>query len=212
MCSGSVIHAVHTNEMTEMGGLRKKMPWTAYTMLIGCLAISGAGIPFIIGFSGYYSKDAILEQALLFGQVNPGLGGLFFYVAAGGAAITAFYMFRLWYMTFVGPPRDAHRYDHAHESPPVMFVPLVVLAIFGVGVAWGPDEAVIGAILAAIVFGVFATRSGLNRRIQIALGICAIVGVLGLIWTPLRTSRCPASSNRRVPQAHWGWARASWLT
>ena len=105
MCSGSVIHAVHTNEMTEMGGLRKKMPWTAYTMLIGCLAIAGAGIPFVIGLSGYYSKDAILEQSLLFGNINPGLGKVFFIVAAGGAAITAFYMFRLWYLTFAGANR-----------------------------------------------------------------------------------------------------------
>jgi NADH-quinone oxidoreductase subunit L len=184
MCSGSVIHAVHTNEMTEMGGLRKKMPWTAYTMLVGCLAIAGAGIPFVIGFSGYYSKDAILEQARLFGTVNPGFGSLFFYAAAGGAAITAFYMFRLWYMTFAGTPRDEHRYDHAHESPPVIFVPLVVLAVFAVGVAWGPREAILGAILAAVVFLVFAARSGITRRVQIAFAICAVVGVAGLIWTP----------------------------
>ena len=94
MCSGSVIHAVHTNEMPEMGGLRKKMPWTAYTMLIGCLAIAGAGVPFAItlfgidigglGFSGYYSKDAILEQALSFKNTNPGWGTFFFVAAAGG--------------------------------------------------------------------------------------------------------------------------------
>ena len=71
LCSGSVIHAVHTNEMTEMGGLRKKMPVTAYTMLVGCLAIIGAGIPFVIGLSGYYSKDAILEQAWFFAVGMP---------------------------------------------------------------------------------------------------------------------------------------------
>ncbi len=136
LCSGSVIHAVHTNEMPEMGGLIKKMPWTAYTMLIGCLAIAGAGIPFVIGLSGYYSKDAILEQAHLFMTSNPGWGAIFFYAAAGGAAITAFYMFRMWYMTFLGEPRNYHRYDHAHESPRVMVAPLVILAVFAVGVAW----------------------------------------------------------------------------
>ena len=75
MCSGSVIHAVHTNEMTEMGGLRKKMPITAYTMLVGCLAIIGlAGIP-IIGpglLVAIYSKDAIIELGLQFRQsANP---------------------------------------------------------------------------------------------------------------------------------------------
>jgi NADH-quinone oxidoreductase subunit L len=137
MCSGSVIHAVHTNEMTEMGGLRHKMPWTAYTMLIGCLAISGAGIPFVIGFSGYYSKDAILEQAFSFWQYNnSAVAGIFFWLAAAGAAITAFYMFRLWYMTFAGQPRDEHRFEHAHESPRVMYVPLVILAFFATTIAW----------------------------------------------------------------------------
>ena len=135
LCSGSVIHAVHSNEMTEMGGLRKKMPWTAYTMLVGCLAIIGAGIPFVIGLSGYYSKDAILAQGLVFSNQNPGWGFLFL-VAAGGAAITAFYMFRLWFMTFAGVPRNADRYEHAHESPKVMWVPLVILATFAVVVVW----------------------------------------------------------------------------
>ena len=135
MCSGSVIHATHTNEMPLMGGLRKKMPWTAYTMLVGCMAISGFGIPFVIGLSGYYSKDAILAQHALFRNHNP-LHGWLFYAAAGGAAITAFYMFRLWYLTFAGQPRDAHRYAHAHESPKIMYMPLVVLAVMAVCAAW----------------------------------------------------------------------------
>ncbi len=135
MGSGSVIHACHTNEMTKMGGLRHKMPWTAYTMLVGCLAIIGAGIPFVIGFSGYYSKDAIIEQALSFTNENPA-HRILFLAAAGGAAITAFYMFRLWFMTFAGPPRDERVYEHAHESPKVMYLPLVVLSVFAIGVGW----------------------------------------------------------------------------
>ncbi len=138
MCSGSVIHAVHTNEMPQMGGLRRKMPITAYTMLIGCLAIIGAGVPTIVGLSGYYSKDAILAQALHFGKNNVAWN-VMFYVAAGGAAITAFYMFRLWFMTFVGSPREQHRYDHAHESPRVMWMPLAVLAFFAIFIAMPAD-------------------------------------------------------------------------
>jgi len=137
MCSGSVIHACHTNEMPRMGGLRQKMPWTAYTMLIGCLAIAGAGIPLAhIGLSGYYSKDAILEQTYLFSQQNR-THWILFLAPALGAVMTAFYMFRMWFMTFVGKPRDQHIYDHAHESPPVMYVPLVILSVFAVGVGWG---------------------------------------------------------------------------
>jgi len=135
MCSGSVIHAVHTNDMTKMGGLRHKMPWTAYTMLVGCLAIMGAGVPFAIGLSGHYSKDAILAQGLQFATANPSFAWLF-YVAAAGASITAFYMFRLWFMTFAGKPRDHHAYDHAHESPRVMYVPLVILAVMAVIAGW----------------------------------------------------------------------------
>ena len=136
LCSGSVIHAVHTNEMTEMGGLRRKMPITAYTMLVGCLAIIGAGIPLSpIGFSGYYSKDAIIEQAFSFYGRNPGHVVLLI-VPIVGAMITAFYMFRLWYMTFAGKPRDAHRYEHAHESPRSMTVPLVILAVLAVAIGW----------------------------------------------------------------------------
>jgi len=141
MCSGSVIHAVHTNEMPEMGGLLKKMPITAITMLIGCLAIAGASIPFVIGLSGYYSKDAILEQAFFYMQSNHSAWlALFFVAAAGGAAITAFYMFRLWFMTFLGKPRDQAKYDHAHESPKTMTVPLMICAFFAITVAWSPFQ------------------------------------------------------------------------
>ena len=158
MCSGSVIHAVHTNDMNEMGGLRKKMPITAYTMLCGCLAIIGAGIPFVIGTSGYYSKDAILEQALLYthglraddGSVifaGNDFHSILFYAVAGGAALTAFYMFRMWYMTFAGHPRDHHRYDHAHESPRVMTIPLIILAVMAIIAGWKlPDWEFLGSV------------------------------------------------------------------
>jgi NADH-quinone oxidoreductase subunit L len=120
--SGSVIHAVHSQEITEMGGLRKKMPITFVTFLIATLAISG--VPF---FSGFYSKDMILGAALEFGLKNPHHMILF----AGAlltAGMTAYYMFRLVIRTFLGEPVDHHKFDHAHESPPNMWVPLVVLA------------------------------------------------------------------------------------
>jgi NADH-quinone oxidoreductase subunit L len=136
LCSGSVIHSCGTNEMPKMGGLRKRMPVTAYTMLVGCLAIAGAGIPTVIGLSGFHSKDYIIAQDLSFRLHNPLLGGLFYYGALAGAGLTAFYMFRLWYMTFAGAPRDEHVHHHAHESPRLMTVPLVILAIPAAIVAW----------------------------------------------------------------------------
>jgi len=161
MCSGSVIHATHTNDMRKMGGLRHKMPWTAYTMLMGVLAIYGAAIPFVVGFSGYYSKDSIVAQVLSFYNANPTHGGLFFALSVGGAGITAFYMFRLWFMTFAGKPRDHHVYDHAHESPKVMYIPLVILAVFAViaGLPWFPFS-VVKLLEQARPIGVGAAATG----------------------------------------------------
>jgi NADH-quinone oxidoreductase subunit L len=122
--SGSVIHAVHSQDIQEMGGLRKKMPITFVTFLIATLAISG-----VPGFSGFYSKDMILGAALEFGMKsqNP-LHMIFFLGALLTAGMTAFYMFRLVILTFFGKPRDHHKFDHAHESPANMWVPLVILA------------------------------------------------------------------------------------
>lgn len=122
LCSGSVIHSVHTQDMREMGGLKGKMPVTFATMLISTLAISG--LPF---FSGFVSKDRVLAGALGYGMEHsvhlliPILG----FAAAG---MTAFYMFRLIYMTFFGPAKDEHKHHHAHEQPLVMVGPLCVLA------------------------------------------------------------------------------------
>ena len=110
-----------------------KMPWTAYTMLVGCLAIAGAGIPFVDRPERAITRRTrSSRRRCSFREANP-QHAILFCVAAGGAAITAFYMFRLWFMTFAGQPRDQHVYEHAHESPPVMYVPLVVLAVFAVG-------------------------------------------------------------------------------
>ena len=121
--SGSVIHAVHSQDLREMGALRRKMPITFATFLIATLAI--AGVP---GFSGFFSKDMILAAALEFGMKNPQHCILFF-GALFTAGMTAFYMFRLVIMAFFGEAKDHHKFDQAHESPPNMWVPLVVLAI-----------------------------------------------------------------------------------
>ena len=122
--SGSVIHAVHSQEITDMGALRRKMPITFVTFLVATLAI--AGVPL---FSGFYSKDMILGAALEFGMksANP-VHMILFIGALCTAGLTAFYMFRLVILTFLGKPKDHHKFDHAHESPPNMWVPLVVLA------------------------------------------------------------------------------------
>ncbi|MCY4403958.1 MAG: NADH-quinone oxidoreductase subunit L [Candidatus Poribacteria bacterium] len=112
-------------DMRNMGGLRKKMPLTFITMLIATLSISG--VPFV--FSGFWSKDAILGGVL--GQAmasNSPHYYILFGMALIAAGITAFYMFRLIFMTFFGEPRNQEMHDMAHESPWVMTVPLIVLA------------------------------------------------------------------------------------
>ncbi|HSL92082.1 MAG TPA: NADH-quinone oxidoreductase subunit L, partial [Candidatus Limnocylindrales bacterium] len=125
--SGSVIHAVHSQDIFEMGGLWKKMKITAVTFIIATMSI--AGVP---GFSGFYSKDMILAAALEFGMKNP-QHMILFAVTLLTAGMTAFYMSRLVILTFFGKPRDHHKYDHAHESPANMWVPLVVLAVLSFG-------------------------------------------------------------------------------
>jgi NADH-quinone oxidoreductase subunit L len=130
--SGSVIYGCHhEQDMLKMGGLYPKMKITALTMLAGVLAI--AGIPL---FTGWYSKDAILAQALGYINVHP-QHLLLFLLPLATAGLTAFYMSRMWLMTFTGQPRDEHVYEHAHESPWTMTAPLIVLAVCSVCVAWG---------------------------------------------------------------------------
>ena len=131
--SGSVIHSMHhEQDIQKMGGLRKKMPVTYYTFLISTLAISG--IPLT---SGFLSKDGILAGTLAFGNLT---GHWLIPIAGFGVALlTAFYMFRLVILTFHGKPRDEHKYEHAHESPKLMIVPLVVLAGLSIFIWYTPN-------------------------------------------------------------------------
>jgi NADH-quinone oxidoreductase subunit L len=125
--SGSVIHAMGgEQDMLKMGGLKKKLPLTYWTFLIGALAISG-----IPPLAGFFSKDAILAGAAVQGQ------WFFWTVGWITAGITAFYMFRAVYLTFHGEFRGTHEQEHhLHESPPVMTGPLVILALGAVTAGW----------------------------------------------------------------------------
>lgn len=120
--AGSVIHAMHhEQDIRNMGGLKKFMPITHITFLLGCIAI--AGIP---PFSGFFSKDEILVAAY---AKNPVL----YWVGLFGALLTAFYMFRLYALTFLGKLRGTHEQEHhLHESPAAITIPLIVLAILSV--------------------------------------------------------------------------------
>ncbi len=121
--AGSVIHAVHTNDIQDMGGLRGKMKWTHLTFVTASLSIAG-----IFPLSGFWSKDEIIATA----YHHP----VFFVFTLAIAFMTAFYMFRLVFLTFYGEPRDHHRYEHAHESPRSMTWPLIFLGVLSICAGW----------------------------------------------------------------------------
>jgi NADH-quinone oxidoreductase subunit L len=138
--SGSVIHAMSgEQDMRKMGGIARLVPYTYVLMWIGSLALAGIGIPVLfggIGFAGFHSKDVILESAW---GAHSGVGTYAFWLGVGAALMTAFYSWRLLFLTFHGKPRaDHHVMEHVHESPWVMLLPLFVLAA--------------GAVLAGVVF------------------------------------------------------------
>ncbi|MET0168800.1 MAG: NADH-quinone oxidoreductase subunit L [Aliihoeflea sp.] len=138
LCAGSVIHAVDgEQDMRHMGGLRKHIPITFWTMTVGTLALTGVGIPgTMFGFAGFFSKDVIIESAY---ASHNAVAGFAFTLLVIAALFTSFYSWRLAFMTFFGKPRaSADVMHHVHESPMVMLIPLFVLTV--------------GAVLAGVVF------------------------------------------------------------
>ena len=145
--AGCIIHAVHSNEMSAMGGLRKYMPITHITFLIACLAI--AGIP---PFSGFFSKDEILTACM---QYSPIVG----WIMTGVAAMTAFYMFRLYYGIFWGTEnKELHAHHTPHEAPLTMTLPLMVLTA-------------ITLVAGFIPFGEFVSASGEAYEIHLDMSV-----------------------------------------
>ena len=187
LSAGSVIHAVHTNDMRAMGGLGKHMRITSNVMLFGGLALAG-----IIPFSGFFSKGEILSVTFDVASANAWFY-LFYAFGIVTAFLTAFYTFRMWYMTFRGEYRG---HGHPHESPPVMTAPLVILAGF----------ALVSGLLAYAMGGfgnlVFFERAHAALPLvnvpaseyvleAASMGI-AVLGVL-LAWAVYATRRIPAS-------------------
>ncbi len=136
--SGSVIHATEEQDMRRLGGLRRKMPLTYWTMLL-----AGGALAAIPPLAGFWSKDEIVGAALTNGYP------ILWVVGVGTGLLTAFYVTRTLYLTFHGEPRDHHLYEHAHESPAVMTIPLLLLAV--------------GAVFAGLVLG-FPPEAGFIHR------------------------------------------------
>jgi NADH-quinone oxidoreductase subunit L len=162
--AGAIIHAVHTNHMTEMGGLRKYLPITHMTFLIACLTI--AGIP---PLSGFFSKDEILAAAFEHNKVLWAIE----YIVAG---LTAFYMFRLYFNVFWG--KDTQYHHEPHEAPAVMTIPLIILAV--------------GSVVAGFIpFNKLVTSDGkvFESHIEMIVAIPSVlIGLFGIMtaWVMYR--------------------------
>lgn len=161
--AGCIIHAVHSNEMSAMGGLRKYMPITHITFLISCLAI--AGIP---GLSGFFSKDEIITACF---HYSPVLGWWMTLVAA----MTAFYMFRLYYGIFWGKDNSEQYAHHTpHESPWTMTLPLIILSVITVFAGWMP-------------FGHFISATGTAYDIHLDSSVAITSSVIAVLSIALAT-------------------------
>ena len=172
--AGCIIHAVHSNEMSAMGGLRKYMPVTHITFLISCLAI--AGIPF---FSGFSSKDEIITACF---EYSPVVG----WIMTGVAAMTAFYMFRLYYGIFWGTEnKELHAHHTPHEAPLTMTLPLIVLCVITVGV--GVYTTIAGFAGLGGSFGSFVTANGQDYTIHFNLQIAITSTVIAIASICLAT-------------------------
>ncbi|MBI4867094.1 MAG: NADH-quinone oxidoreductase subunit L [Candidatus Wallbacteria bacterium] len=199
--AGSVIHGCHGNQdIRKMGGLKDKMPWTFWTFLVATWAI--AGLP---PFAGFVSKDEILYEAY-----NSPHGSLALWLAGVVAAVmTAFYMFRLFTLTFLGAPRMGKKdFDHVHESPAVMTVPLAVLAgLSAVGGALNLPGGIAHALhlprvlsdWLAPVFPVEATAHASNEwALMGASVLVALAGTLGALHVYYRQKTVPVADNARL--------------
>ncbi len=161
--AGAIIHAVHSNDIWHMGGLKKLMPVTHLTFLIAVLAISG-----IWPFAGFFSKDEILLAALQGGKNIHFIGGLLV------AGLTAFYMARIYFLSFWGSPRSKGS-SHAHEAPLIMLIPLCVLAVLSLVGGWVPFSDY-------VTIGLTEHQGGHGSSIVPILGsLVAILG-LGFSW------------------------------
>ncbi len=188
LAAGSVIHALGgEQDLRKMGGLRKKIPVTFWTMTAAVFAIAG-----FFPFAGFFSKDAILYAAFLQG---PG-GKVFWFVGLVTALLTSFYMFRLWYLTFLGESRNHEA--HPHESPWSMLGPLVILAILSVAGGWIGIER-FAAFLAPST-GEIPTAGG-SATLEIGLSVLAVLVALAGWWIADRLYR-------KQPETPAQWAAA----
>jgi NADH-quinone oxidoreductase subunit L len=173
--SGSVIHGLGgEQDMRKMGGLRRKLPVTYWTMLI-----AGGALAALPPLAGFWSKDAILASAFVNGHL------VLWAVGIVTAVLTAFYVTRAIWMTFYGEPRDRHLYDHAHESPTVMTLPLIALAVgtavLGIALGFPPEQGFIDAFLHPVFAGEGGGHAPELATLIVLAAVSVAAGVLGIV-------------------------------
>ena len=196
LAAGSVIHALSgEQDLRKMGGLRKKLPITFWTMTAAVFAIAG-----FFPLAGFFSKDAILYEAFQQG----GLGRLLWFVGVVTALLTSFYMFRLWYLTFFGHSRDPQA--HPHESPLAMTAPLAVLAVLSVCGGWigmGRFGEFLAPVLGATIDP--AAAAG-GKSLDMGLSFLAVaVAALGWFLADRIYRQKPGSANALAEAAPLGY-------
>ena len=173
--SGSVIHGLGgEQDMRKMGGLRRKMPVTFWTMLV-----AGGALAALPPLAGFWSKDEILGAAFVNGQL------ILYAIGILTAVLTAFYVTRALWMTFYGEPRDHHLFDHAHESPRVMTLPLMALAVgsavLGIVIGFPPEQGFIHRFLSPVVEAAgVAERTPELATIVALAGVSVVAGAIGI--------------------------------
>ena len=173
--SGSVIHGLGgEQDMRKMGGLRRKMPVTFWTMLV-----AGGALAALPPLAGFWSKDEILGAAFVNGQL------ILYAIGILTAVLTAFYVTRALWMTFYGEPRDHHLFDHAHESPRVMTLPLMALAVgsavLGIVIGFPPEQGFVHRFLAPVVEAAGVAERTPELATIVALAVVSVVaGAIGI--------------------------------
>ena len=173
--SGSVIHGIGgEQDMRKMGGLRRKMPVTFWTMLL-----AGGALAALPPLAGFWSKDAILASAYVNGHL------VLWAVGIVTAVLTAFYVTRAIWMTFYGEPRDHHLYEHAHESPAVMTLPLIALAVgtavLGILVGFPPEQGFIDTFLRPVFEAAGGGHVPELATIATLAAVSVAAGILGIL-------------------------------
>ncbi len=200
LCSGSVIHSMSgEQDMRKMGGLRKKIPITFWTMLVGALAMVG-----IIPFAGFWAKDEIIGSAFVRGYY------VVWAVAMITVLLTGIYVFRLIFLTFFGESRaDAEVQHHIHESPPIMTVPLIILAIpaalLGLIVGLPPDGGWLHRFLKPVFFETEGEPFKWIGQGGALMGVSLIAALLGIYIAYrlyIRSTEVPGRIARRFPAAY----------